>query len=123
MTNPLVDLVNKVRLRFFSPGNASQAPQRAAAVRVEKPAGERLSKTVMPNSTRTIAPQDPFQTAAANATPASVAVATKTGPRMISVGATQPPLQTKDLPPAIALALEPKVERAISLQLSDILAE
>jgi predicted regulator of Ras-like GTPase activity (Roadblock/LC7/MglB family) len=119
MINPLVDLVNKVRQRFFASGNGTPVPQQA--VRTEKPAGERLSKTVMPNSTRTIAPQDPLQAAAANATAPSAITAVKTGPRMISLGATQPPRQAKDLPPAIALALEPKVERAISLQLSDIL--
>jgi predicted regulator of Ras-like GTPase activity (Roadblock/LC7/MglB family) len=117
--NPLVDLVNKVRERFFAPGNGVPVPQKA--VRTEKPAGERLSKTVMPNSTRTIAPQDPLQAAAANPTAPNALTATKTGPRMISLGATQPPRQTRDLPPAIALALEPKIERAISLQLSDIL--
>src|ERR1700676_2875213 len=121
MMNPLVDLVNKVRERFFAPGNG--VPVQQKAVRAEKPAGERLSKTVMPNSTRTIAPQDPLQAAAANPTAPSVITATKTGPRMISLGATQPPRQAKDLPPAIALALEPKVERAISLQLSDIIEQ
>ncbi len=122
MTNPFADLVNKVRDRFFAAGNgAPVSPQ--PMVKAQKAPGERLSKTVMPNSTRTIAPQDPLQAAAANPTAPNTATITKTGPRMISVGATPPPLQTKDLPPAIALALEPKVERAISLQLSDILAQ
>ena len=77
----------------------------------------------MPNVTRTIAPQDPFQTASANTTAPTAATTAKTGPRMISLGATQPSRQSKDLPPAIALALEPKVERAISLQLSDIIEQ
>ena len=77
----------------------------------------------MPNVTRTIAPQDPLQTASANTTVSSAATTAKTGPRMISLGATQPSRQSKDLPPAIALALEPKVERAISLQLSDIIEQ
>lgn len=77
----------------------------------------------MPNVTRTIAPQDPLQTASANTTALSAAITAKTGPRMISLGATQASRQSKDLPPAIALALEPKVERAISLQLSDIIEQ
>ena len=77
----------------------------------------------MPNVTRTIAPQDPLNAAAENTTAPSAATTAKTGPRMISLGATQPSRQSKDLPPAIALALEPKVERAISLQLSDIIGQ
>jgi len=77
----------------------------------------------MPNVTRTIAPQDPLETASANTTAPSAATTAKTGPRMISLGATQLSRQSKDLPPAIALALEPKVERAISLQLSDIIEQ
>jgi predicted regulator of Ras-like GTPase activity (Roadblock/LC7/MglB family) len=121
--NPLVDLVNKVRSRFSASGNVAPAKERSAAVPAAKTAGERLSKTVMPNVTRTIAPQDPLQTASANTTAPSAAATAKTGPRMISLGATQPSRQSKDLPPAIALALEPKVERAISLQLSDITAQ
>jgi len=121
--NPLVDLVNKVRSRFFASGDVAPAEERSEVVLGGKPAGERLSKTVMPNATRTIAPQDPLQAAATNTTAPSGAIAAKSGPRMISLGATQPSRQTKDLPPAIALALEPKVERAISLQLSDIIEQ
>ena len=120
--NPLIDLVNRVRDRFFAAGNGALVSARPM-VKAQKAPEERLSKTVMPNSTRTIAPQDPLRAAAANPTAPNTATIAKTGPRMISVGATPPPLQTKDLPPAIALALEPKVERAISLQLSDILGQ
>jgi predicted regulator of Ras-like GTPase activity (Roadblock/LC7/MglB family) len=76
----------------------------------------------MPNTVRTISPQESAQAAAAS-TPLNAMTATKTGPRMVSVGATQSGLKTHDLPPAIALALEPKVERGISLQLSEILAQ
>jgi predicted regulator of Ras-like GTPase activity (Roadblock/LC7/MglB family) len=121
--NPLVDLVNKVRSRFSASGNVAPAKERLGVVPAGKPAGERLSKTVMPNVTRTIAPQDPLNAAAENTTAPSAATTAKTGPRMISLGATQPSRQSKDLPPAIALALEPKVERAISLQLSDIIGQ
>ncbi len=123
MINPLVDLVNKVRSRFSASGNVPPAKERSEVVPAGKPAGERLSKTVMPNVTRTIAPQDPLNAAAENTTAPSAATTAKTGPRMISLGATQPSRQSKDLPPAIALALEPKVERAISLQLSDIIEQ
>ena len=120
--NPLVDLVNKVCSRLFDSGNAEATAPRANVVHAEKAAGERLSKTVMPNSTRTIAPQDPFQAASGNAA-SNVMTPAKPSSRMISVGATQSSLRPQDLPPAIALALEPKVERAISLQLSEILEQ
>lgn len=121
--NPLVDLVNKVRSRFFESENAAISAARKKVLPAEKDAGERLSKTVMPNSTRTIAPQDPFEAASGNSVPPNPMAATKTAPRMVSVGATQSSLRPQNLPPAIALALEPKVERAISLQLSEILEQ
>jgi predicted regulator of Ras-like GTPase activity (Roadblock/LC7/MglB family) len=120
--NPFVDLVNKVRSHFFDSGNPRPVATRPNVVRAEKAAGARLSKTVMPNSTRTIAPQDPFQAASGNAAP-NVLTAAKPSSRMVSMGATQSSLRPQDLPPAIALALEPKVERAISLQLSEILGQ
>jgi hypothetical protein len=120
--NPLVDFVNKVRSRFFDSGDSQPVATRTNAVRSEKAAGERLSKTVMPNSTRTIAPQDPFQAASGNTAP-NVLTAAKPSSRMVSMGATHSSLRPQDLPPAIALALEPKVERAISLQLSEILEQ
>jgi hypothetical protein len=120
--NPFVDLVNKVRSRFFDSGEAPPAETRVNVVQADKAAGERLSKTVMPNSTRTIAPQDPFQAASGNAVP-NVLTAAKPSSRMVSMGATQSSLRPQDFPPAIALALEPKVERAISLQLSEILGQ
>ena len=120
--NPLVDLVNKMRSRFFDSGAPQPAATRPNVARAEKAAGERLSKTVMPNSTRTIAPADPFQAASGSAAP-NVLTAAKPSSRMVSMGATQSLLRPQDLPPAIALALEPKVERAISLQLSEILEQ
>ncbi|MEY2541762.1 MAG: hypothetical protein QOI22_1364 [Verrucomicrobiota bacterium] len=123
MINPFVDLVKSLRSRFSASAGAKPAPQRTNAVRVEKAAGERLSKTVMPNSTRTISPQEPLEAAASTSAQLNAMTATKTGPRMVSVGGTQSGLKTHDLPPAIALALEPKVERGISLQLSEILEQ
>lgn len=66
----------------------------------------------MPNTTRTIAPLDPFQVAA-GAAPARAGV----GPTNRGVSLPRP----QGLPPMIALALEPKVERTISLQLVDLI--
>jgi predicted regulator of Ras-like GTPase activity (Roadblock/LC7/MglB family) len=119
--NPFADLVNKVRSRFFASESVPPIIARKLAPTAEKPTSERLGKTVMPHATRTIAPQDPFRAAAGNPTLPNAMTAGKTAPRIVSFGATQSALRPQDFPPAIALALEPKIERAISLQLSEIL--
>jgi predicted regulator of Ras-like GTPase activity (Roadblock/LC7/MglB family) len=98
---------------------------------IEKPSSERFSKTVMPNATRTVAPQDPFEMAARSTALGgqmpSVATATAVAPgqaRTISFSPHSPaPNVQQDLPPAVALALEPQVERVISLQLGDVITE
>ena len=65
MTIPFLDLFKRAKARF---GKQTPAPQVIArAPVIEKPAAERLSKTVMPNATRTVAPADPFQVAAGSA--------------------------------------------------------
>jgi len=123
MFSPIIDLVNKVRTRLFTSSNSAPVAGTPVLARLEKGAGERLSKTVMPNTTRTIPVQEPLQAAATISGLPNTITATKTGPRMVSLGATQSARKTEDLPPAIALALEPKVERGISLQLSEILPQ
>lgn len=72
---------------------------------LEKPTSERMSKTVMPNTVRSSMP-DPFKAAADSAPNIKL-----------------PSLRSSKLPPSVALALQPKVERAISLHLSDILEQ
>ncbi|MCA1659470.1 MAG: hypothetical protein LC642_02855 [Verrucomicrobiaceae bacterium] len=124
-------------LSYFkrSKGEAAATKQRAAAVAkpapppLEKPSSERFSKTVMPNATRTVAAQDPFQMAARStamggqASATAVAPAPATSPRTISFAAPGPaPASMRNLPPAVALALEPNVERVISLELADVVA-
>jgi predicted regulator of Ras-like GTPase activity (Roadblock/LC7/MglB family) len=110
MNIPFLDLWTKAKERFLAATTQVPAsPNRI--VPVEKPSGERLSKTVLPNMTRNFAPADPFQAAASASggrTPATTrGRATGTG----------------RLPPVVAFALTPKVERAISLPLSDVLAQ
>ena len=85
-----------------------------------KPSGERLSKTVMPNATRTLAPSDPFEIAAHSNGNGAVVAAPSTH-RVVAVGRTQQSTQSRGLPPAVALALKPQVERTISLALVDII--
>src|SRR5213075_1032812 len=99
------------------------APARPVIPPLEKPSSERFSKTVMPNATRTLPPQDPFEMAARSTAlggqmPAPSAPLPGTG-RTISFSPLSP-ASGRDLPPAVALALEPKIERVISLELGDV---
>ncbi|MEN3371314.1 MAG: hypothetical protein V7609_3457 [Verrucomicrobiota bacterium] len=117
-------------LSYFTKGKekvavAKKAPMKPAVALFEKPSSERFSKTVMPNATRTISPQDPFQQMASrsSAMGGPPAAATMVAPRTISFADSPAPARTRGgLPPAVALALEPKVERVISLELADVVA-
>jgi predicted regulator of Ras-like GTPase activity (Roadblock/LC7/MglB family) len=111
MPIPFLDLFKKAKAHFQQP-SARPEPTPLRALPAEKPSSERLSKTVLPNMTRTMAPPDPFRTAAT-----SPGLRGQPGNNAPSGG------RRRDLPPAVAFALEPKVERAISLRLSDILGE
>ena len=111
-------------LHYFQRSKAAKVAAPAALApalpAVEKPAGERLSKTVMPNATRTMMPQisprngdEPSAAIApASAAPRTVSFAP------VSMGSDSPPAHS--LPPALALALEPRMDRVISLPLSDL---
>jgi predicted regulator of Ras-like GTPase activity (Roadblock/LC7/MglB family) len=123
-------------LSYFKRGKGEAKPKASAPAAskpapppLEKPSSERFSKTVMPNATRTVAPQDPFQMAArSTAMGGQMATATAVAPpaaspRSISFAAPGPSTpRARDLPPAVALALEPNVERVISLELADVVA-
>jgi predicted regulator of Ras-like GTPase activity (Roadblock/LC7/MglB family) len=123
-------------LSYFKKGRSNgavkekpTAPAKPVLPPLEKPSSERFSKTVMPNATRTLPPQDPFEMAARSTAlggqmPSAVALAPApmvTAPRTVSFAPLSPTMS--DLPPAVALALEPTVERVISLALSDVLTE
>src|SRR3982751_2161912 len=103
-----------------------EAPAKPVLPPIEKPSSERFSKTVMPNATRTLAPQDPFEMAA-RATSLGVqmpSVATTSGTRTVSFSPNSSAMAAqRDLPRAVALALEPQVERVISIELQDVLGE
>ncbi|HKP93388.1 MAG TPA: hypothetical protein VJS88_05785, partial [Chthoniobacterales bacterium] len=102
---------------------------KAAPAPLEKPSSERFSKTVMPNSARTVAAHDPFEMASrSTALGGQMAGGINLAPaqqqqRTISFSPSSTATPTRDLPPAVALALAPTVERVISLELSDVLAE
>jgi predicted regulator of Ras-like GTPase activity (Roadblock/LC7/MglB family) len=123
-------------LSYFKRGktDAAAAQERGAAPKpvlppLEKPSSERFSKTVMPNATRTVAPQDPFEMASRSTAlggtngNATMVAPPPAAPRTIAFAAPSMPVVQRELPPAVALALEPVVERVISLELSDVLAE
>jgi predicted regulator of Ras-like GTPase activity (Roadblock/LC7/MglB family) len=99
-----------------------QAPK--APLRAEKPSNERMSKTVLPNSTRTVSSQDSFPQPL-HSTMMSVADSTRDEPRMVSYtpNSAVPMVRPRDLPPAVAFALEPDVERVIALELCDIIGQ
>ena len=93
-------------------------------LRVEKPSNERMSKTVMPNSTRIVSSQDSFPQPLHSAMP-SVADSTRDEPRMVSYtpNSAVSVARSRDLPPAVAFALEPDVERVIPLDLCDVIGQ
>jgi predicted regulator of Ras-like GTPase activity (Roadblock/LC7/MglB family) len=121
MTIPFLNLFKKVRDQALARKEQSVTAGKVAATPVEKPSSERFSKTVLPNATRAVPPQDPFAMAAGSQGPSASAVASAPSiSRTIAFGA--PATRPSDLPPAVALALEPMVERVITLDLADIAA-
>jgi predicted regulator of Ras-like GTPase activity (Roadblock/LC7/MglB family) len=129
MTIPFLSLFKKVRDQALARKEQSVAAPKLVTP-LEKPSNERFSKTVMPNAARTLPPQDPFEMAARSpATGGQMPSASAGAPasstsRTIAFGATAPAAaRPSDLPPAIALALEPMVERVIALELADIAAQ
>jgi predicted regulator of Ras-like GTPase activity (Roadblock/LC7/MglB family) len=125
MTIPFLSYFKKAR------GNGAAKVKEAAPAPpppLEKPSSERFSKTVMPNATRTLPPQDPFEMAARSTAlggqmPTAVMSAPiPAAPRTISFNAPTNVPPKRELPPAVALALEPTVERVISLELADVVA-
>src|SRR3954451_23841708 len=110
-------------LSYFKRGktDAATVQEGGAASRpvvppLEKPSSERFSKTVMPNATRTLPPQDPFEMAARSTAlggqmPAVATAIALSPARTISFSpSSQSIAAQQNLPPAVALALEPQVE-------------
>jgi hypothetical protein len=127
MTIPFIDLFKKLSERFSGPRAVTTAkteaePPAAAhsrVSRVKKPSHPSFSKTVLPNRTRSLAPPDPFRAAAGVSQPVNPSL--QLTPGRIVTGANPPVARSRDLPRALALALEPKLERAVSLRLSDFI--
>ena len=116
MKIPFLDRFKKGASRRKETQPVAQQTSKPSAI--SKPEGERLSKTVMPNTTRAVTSQETSETATAALNEGTFESPSVT-PRAISFGPKKKAV--KDLPPAVALALEPRVERAISLDLADVL--
>jgi predicted regulator of Ras-like GTPase activity (Roadblock/LC7/MglB family) len=118
MTIPFLDLFKKFTGRSTTATVEPPAPATSARV-PKKPAGERLSKTVLPHATRSFSPPDPFRSAAGATSVRTNAPSLELGARRITASPKRG--QSGHLPPALARALEPKLERAISLRIADFI--
>src|SRR2546423_2903636 len=88
------------------------APARPVIPPLEKPSSERFSKTVMPNATRTLPPQDPFEMAARSTALGGAIAVAPTSQRTVSFSPLSPVMAAKrDLPPAVALPPRPPAGR------------
>jgi len=122
MTIPFLSFFKKVKDQAMAKKDQPAAAKPMTPL--EKPSSERFSKTVMPNATRTLPPQDPFEMAARSSALGGQmpGPSGSTAPSGVIPFGPAPPRQ-RELPPAVALALEPRVERVISLDLADIAAQ
>src|ERR1700737_414399 len=120
MTIPFLDLFKKLSNRFSRGATETEVRTQPTApvVRLKKPEAERWSKTVMPNATRSFSASDPFRAASSTAVMPRGSMPLELGARKITSSAARP--RGAQLPPALARALEPKVERTISLRVVDL---
>src|SRR5947207_7226796 len=118
MTIPFLNLVKKLT-SLWAPDAAEQKPTCSPVRVAKKPASERLSKTVLPHATRSFAPPDLFRSAAGAPSPRASTPPLELGARRITASAKRS--QSSHLPPALARALEPKLERTISLKIADFI--
>jgi predicted regulator of Ras-like GTPase activity (Roadblock/LC7/MglB family) len=129
MTIPFLSFFKKVKNQALAKKEVSVAAPKAVAP-IEKPSSERFSKTVMPSATRILSPQDPFEVASRSSTmgdsmtSATAVASVPSTPRTVAFAVAAPAMvRPRDLPPAVALALEPTVERVIALDLGDFAAQ
>ena len=118
MTIPFLDLFKKFTARF-TPVSTEPTPHATPARVLKKSASERLSKTVLPHATRSFSPPDPFRSAAGAISAQTSSPALGLGARRITASPKR--AHSSHLPPALARALEPKLERAISLRIADFI--
>jgi hypothetical protein len=122
MTSRFLNIFQKLRTRLGATAQPENTAAEASLPPVpQKRPTDRLSKTVLPSAQRMAPPTEPARApagpAAVPAPPAPVA------PRKTIPVSTPAAPRSRDLPPALAKALEPKVERAISLRLGDFVEQ
>ena len=110
-------LLNIFKRKAKDEPQADSAP--APRAPVEKASGDRLSKTVMPNATRTVTPQEPASAPMATM-PATVPA--PAAPRTVAFAPSEP-AKPAGLPPAVAVQLEPTIERAVALELGEVVGQ
>src|SRR5437016_7539872 len=116
MTIPFLDLFKKFTGRVASTSE-EPTPATVPARVIKKPASERLHKTVLPHATRSFSAPDMFRSASAGAAARTTTSPLQLGAQRVT---TAPKRSTSSpLPPALARALEPKLERTISLRIAD----
>ena len=111
MTIPFLDLVRTAKEKF-------KGKRRSGAVAPlpsvdDKPQADKLAKRVMPNAVRTMTPEP---------TAPALAAASVMATRRISLNRPSPGV-ADDFGANAGVAVEPRVERAVSLALSDVIAE
>src|SRR5438477_3474149 len=97
---PFLNFFRKIKDQALA-GSEPAIVARKTVSLVEKPTADRFSKTVMPNATRSLSPQESF----ASLGRSSPLAGASSPPRTVAVGATAPIPRPSDLPPAVALAL------------------
>jgi predicted regulator of Ras-like GTPase activity (Roadblock/LC7/MglB family) len=117
MTIPFVNLFNKLRARLLMPAVEAVTKPVHRFGRPKKPDDQHFHKTVLPNSTRSFAPPDPLQAASGAAAGGKISGQLSPTGVLAPIGPTIS--RASGLPRALAMALEPSVERVIKLRLSD----
>lgn len=113
MNIPFLDLYNKAKEKAKTVFSKKPVVMTSAVLlrpTATKSEGEKFAKTVTPNAVRTISQE-------------SSAPAPAHSPRMVVMGRGGPAALARDLPQVVARALEPRVERTLSLELADVIEQ
>ncbi len=121
MKIPFLDRFKKESAHSKQTGSGKRQTPKLSPL--SKPEGDKLSKTVMPNVTRSVSTMQEMPHMDGPSLSEGSFEVPSTTPRPITLGPRKTPKRDKDLPPAVALALEPRVERAVSLDIADVIGQ
>lgn len=105
-------------LTLFKRKPAAEPAPAPPAPAVQKSSADRLSKTVLPNATRSAISAEAFKSAPDALPPPMIP---PPAPRAVSMTVSVPP--PNPLPPAVAVALAPQIERVLPFALADVVAQ